>query len=62
MHVITAKKNIFPIRTRKTSYNAFIRPDLDYTVEVWEGKARMTKLQKNHKGLKTAKPLLYGIF
>ncbi len=48
LHVITANKKIFPLQIRKTLYNAFLRPYLEYGVEAWGGKAlnKLTKLQK----------------
>ncbi len=39
MHVITANKKIFPLSIRKTLYNSFIKPYLEYAVEAWGPKA-----------------------
>ncbi len=37
MYIISANRKTLPVEIRKTLYNSFIKPYMDYGIELWGG-------------------------
>ena len=57
-YVIASNKNVLPLKIRKTLYNSFIKPYMDYGAEIWgnTGKKAIVKVQKRCMRLITGTP------